>query len=1145
MRILITLFICFGLAVQGYTQNFKYDPQPKGVKLPVQNVLQMEQDTLGRMWFSTPLGVVYSDGIESFTLPDSILKEFNYLISIHKDEDGIIWIYNSDGLPKLVKGGYGQWELIDLGIKFDEKYSSGISFSTLGKGNEKRFFIDTKYQLLYWNAGSAEKTLINRDFDEQGILGSVNLFENKVYLYYENGTYLLSGNSLEEVSLDGIPLPSSPFIVKRNPEDGNYYFLGREYLAKGKNPFTPESIVDQKFSKDQYYSMNMYGLFFEGKSIFYHFNSQLFKASENYAFPLIIDLEDELRVYSINGAMVDREGILWVGTSRGLVNFNSLVFQNYGSGQTTLLAEEISAIGNLGNGEYLFGFNNGIQKYSRLAVKTVYRDPYPDGNPTNRIVNFSNDGKGSVWFSSNWAGVGRYDIKSGVIRHFLPPPGVNVSSVNANNDTLIITGSNDLFLFPLKAGLSRMYENNKRNEIIELLQNDFFYLRKAGRLSDGRLMVMKAGQLANEKPFLANNHMMIADGYDFLELNNNQILLGTETGLKILENGQVRPYPIQGELITRPVFAMLKDSKERIWFGTDDGVYLSEKDRLLHFNESNGLIGNEINRGALIEASSGRIMIGTLKGFSLFFTDEEFLAEGAPKVYINKLLMDDQVLQPEEPNRMPFSQNSLEIQFSAIGFNQVKDLWVHYRLGPDRDWEIIRDPKTSSLFLPNLPYGDYQVELKASYEGQNFSEEIKSMPFTILKPLYLQTWFIILWVLFLIALGILINIFFQQFRKVGVLKTAFDQKSIEKQLAEEQFKNVWSSSKDGLILTLEGEIILTANPSFAQLVNKEITELENTKVMDLFSDSDYYTSYIESFLRQVLKKREKGLTYESRVPWKSGTVEMEVYSVLIQEDFGGKKLILSVFRDISAKKAIEQKLRDAKSKAEQANRYKTSMLSNISHEIRTPLNGILGGTEHIMMMRQDDPELISQLDIILQSGERLLTTITAILDMAKIEANKMNVLYTEVDINEFLATIIAPLKNLAMRKGLTLKAEFLKSPFHGKIDKRFMEMIVNNLVSNAIKYTEKGIVKLTVDRRKNNLLLSIEDSGVGMSEDFLKKAFQPFEQESSGNDRLYEGTGLGLNITKNLISLLHGEINLQSSKNTGTVVTIEIPLPEA
>jgi len=1144
MKFFLTLFICFGFTGLCKAQNFKYNAQPKGVELPVQNVLQIEQDTLGRIWFSTPMGIYYSDGIETFALPDSILKEFNYRVSINKDEDGLLWLYNSTGLPRLVKGGYGKWEFVELGVEFKDKLSSGISLFSIGKGKDKQFYLDTKEQLLHWSNDQDEKILINRSFSENGHLASIGGYQGDVYLYFEKGVFAIKEGSLMPIKLKGIELPSSPVIVKKNEADNSFYFLGREYLAKGKDPFFPENILDQNFSEQEYSSLDFYDLFFDQNAVFYHFNSQLFKYSKKYRFPTKVDLSDGLHVYSINKAIVDREGILWVGTSRGVLNFFNLLFQNYGVNQSVLMAEEVTAIGKLTDGEYLFGFNNGIQKYSRFAVETVLKDSYPDGNPTGRIVNFSNDEKGSVWFSSNWEGVGKYDIKSGKFMLLAPPIGVNVSYVKVEDDSLIITGPQNIYISSLKSSPSDIYSTDLVQEVEELLGYKNFYMRKAGKLSDGRLMIMKAGQISNENPFHENNRMLIKDGFDYLELEPNHILFGTETGLKVLEKGEIKPYIVNGQTIKRPVYAILKDSKDRIWVGTDDGVFLLDNNTFTHFNEKNGLIGNEINRGALIEASTGRIMIGTMKGFSLFNSEEKLIDKGKPRVIFHNIILDSLKLDPKTEHEIPFSQNSFEVDYSAIGFNEMKDLWVHYRLNPSEDWKIIKDPKTTSLFLSNLPYGNFQIELLASYEGDNFSEMVQSHPFIILRPTYLKAWFILFWVLFLIGLGVLISTFFQQLQKMGVLKSAFDQKTKEKQIAEVQFKNVWTSSKDGLMLTIDGEKIVTVNPSFAQIVTKEIAELENTMVVDLFSYSEYYTKYLTSFLKRVLKRKTTGFTYESVVPWKSGNLEMEVFSILIQENFEGKNLILSVFRDLSSKKAIEQKLRDAKEKAEEANRYKTSMLSNISHEIRTPLNGIIGGTEHVIMMRQDDLELVSQLDIVLKSGERLLGTISSILDIAKIEANKMNVVYTDSDINEFLALIIAPLKNLAMRKGLTLKAVFLKTPFYGQIDKRFIEMIVNNLISNALKYTDHGEIKLTVDKRKNNILLSIEDSGVGMSDDFLRKAFQPFEQESTGNQRLYEGTGLGLSITKNLVSLLNGEILLQSSKNSGTIVTVEIPLPK-
>ncbi len=1146
-RLFIMVGLCF-LAQEGFAQSFNYNTQPKGINLPVQNVLQVDQDSLGRMWFSTTRGTFFTDGIQTFSLPDTLTSQFNYRISVLVDEEGIVWLYNGNGTPKVFRGGYGTWEEVKLGVEFEQVHSSQISFFVLGKGSDKCLYLDTKKEFLRWQEKNEVRGLKARtDFMDLGMLTSVEQIGGEDYFYFEKATCRLINGEFEKIEYKGIELPAPPYLVMRSPYTGEYYFLGKDYLAKGPEFDYPQEIVDQGISKSDYFLENFYGLFFSGGNVFYYLNSQLHKLAPYLDFPLVMDMENLLNIFYINEATVDREGLLWIVTSRGLANVNSLIFQNYGREETTLLGEEITAIADIDDGELLFGFNNGIQKFSRPELETLYRDEYLIGVPTGRIVNFSNDSlTNTTWFSANWDGVGRYEHQTEEISVFPSPKEINISYVDVVGDSLILTGPNDLFMAHKDARGEELYQHNLRSEIATLAVDPYFFLRKASKLKDGRIMVMRAGRLENQNPILENDRFVVAEGYDFYEKNPNKIYLGTESGFKVFEDGEVTMVEVGGQIIDNPVYCILEDSTGKLWLGTDDGVFVIDGDQLIHYNERNGLIGNEINRGALIESSSGRIMIGTVRGFSVYFPREAFYAQASPKLYLNSLTLGGNEVIGTDPVRAPYSENSLEVDYSAVGFNESTSLWVHYRLlglGSE-EWEILVDPKSTRLFFSNLPAGEYQLEIKASYEGTHFSETIISQPFTISKPFYLQTWFIILAILLLVGLGILINMLYRQLRKVGVLKNAFDTKEKEKKITELQFKNVWDSSKDGLLLTLDGKEIIAANPAFAKMSGLSTSELKGKKLLDLLQDDQITENHVDFFRKRVYLNPKKGFTFEGTFSWVTGSLEMEVFSIIIQTEQDDSSLILSVFRDISAKKFTEQNLRDAKEKAEQANRFKSSLLSNISHEIRTPLNGILGGTEHIMMTREEDQVLISQLEIILQSGERLLHTINSILDMAKIEANKMEVAYMDAEINEFVASVVAPLKNLANRKNLKLKEHYLCSPFFGKIDKRFIEMIINNLVSNAIKYTDSGSINLSIDRLDHLLLIEIEDTGVGMSETFLKKVFQPFEQESTGNNRLYDGTGLGLSITKNLIDLLNGKIKIESLKNSGTLVTLEIPLPD-
>jgi PAS domain S-box-containing protein len=392
-----------------------------------------------------------------------------------------------------------------------------------------------------------------------------------------------------------------------------------------------------------------------------------------------------------------------------------------------------------------------------------------------------------------------------------------------------------------------------------------------------------------------------------------------------------------------------------------------------------------------------------------------------------------------------------------------------------------------------------------------------------------------------VGVGFFINSFYDQLRKLGVLESVLSKKDKEKVHAEEQFKNVWDSSKDALLLSVDGKKIVAANPSFAFLVKKAPENLEGENLQEIIQD----TKFFKSFYKTLDQLDTIGLTFLQEVKWSNQSLEMEVYTKVINSEIQDGRLILTVFRDVTIERQIEKKLTEAKEKAEEANRFKTSLLSNVSHEIRTPLNVILGGTEHIMMQYSKDPKLLSELDLILQSGERLLTTISSILDMAKIEANKMQVSYSFFDVKAFISAIMKPYFSHAERKGLQLELEFLKDRIEGSSDKRFLEMIINNLIGNAMKYTESGVVKMTVDHVGDHLKIEILDNGVGMEEDFLQKVFDPFEQESSGNQRKFEGTGLGMTITKNLLELLKGSIHLESAKNKGTRVIVEIPLSES
>lgn len=236
-------------------------------------------------------------------------------------------------------------------------------------------------------------------------------------------------------------------------------------------------------------------------------------------------------------------------------------------------------------------------------------------------------------------------------------------------------------------------------------------------------------------------------------------------------------------------------------------------------------------------------------------------------------------------------------------------------------------------------------------------------------------------------------------------------------------------------------------------------------------------------------------------------------------------------------------LKIAKDQAERSNTAKSQFLRNMTHELRTPLNGILGYTQ--LLKKSNDPiERQKGLDIIQRSGNHLLSLINDILDLSKIEAGKLDLDHEPFHLDGLLSSLIDTFKLQASKQGIQIVYQSVgKIPELVYGDAKRLRQVIFNLMGNAIKFTQEGVVSLTVQSTSNDKIrFDICDSGIGIASENLSKIFQSFEQVVNPAD-MQSGTGLGLSISQKLVTMMGGELNVTSILGKGSNFWLEISLP--
>lgn len=363
--------------------------------------------------------------------------------------------------------------------------------------------------------------------------------------------------------------------------------------------------------------------------------------------------------------------------------------------------------------------------------------------------------------------------------------------------------------------------------------------------------------------------------------------------------------------------------------------------------------------------------------------------------------------------------------------------------------------------------------------------------------------------------------------------------------SEEKYRRLVEESTEIIFSLTEAFILHYVSPNVKQFLGYESEWVIGRSIFDFLhpDDLDVFQALLgesSDFLaqNQFLEYRLKHFNGEYRVFNSNGK--------MIQDKNGIHRYYTGVARDISKLKETQRELLLAKERAEQASQVKSQFLSVMSHEIRTPMNAVIGLT-HLLVEEDPRPDQLENLKTLQFSAENLMGLINDILDYNKIDSGKVDLERAPFDLRNIIHRIVHSHSYQAHEKSLRVSCEIDEAIPETLIgDSLRMGQIVNNLVSNAIKFTEKGFVRISISREftqdnVTDIRFVFEDTGIGIPEAKRKTIFEAFTQASSSTSRKYGGTGLGLAIVKRLVELFGGEIEVDARRGGGSVFEFTLP----